>query len=487
MIAYAAVVFACVLGVTSAAYAPDEILSLPGWSGKLPSRQYSGYLNGSDTTRLHYWLVESENDPANSPTVLWFNGGPGCSSLDGFIYEHGPFEVSDDFKTLTPREYRWNRLVNMLYIEAPVGVGFSYSTSNDYRCDDDRTANENLAAVEYFFAQFPEYKKNKFFITGESYAGVYVPTLAEAIVNAEKAGTYTGAKLTGMAAGNGCSGTEVGICGSGPQGTFYEWQYLTQTGFVSTDLKTKINDACDWKAAEKNEKGALSLLCVSLLNQASAQISNVNMYNIYGDCVNDMCAATPDSKPTNRGKVPARDEYIVEDDANKRRLARITPHGPAACIDSRTASGYLNQPEVMAAIHVRDPGYCWAVCNTAPGWHYTSTRTNLPANTYPLLVSNIQVTIFNGDWDACVPYTDGEGWTEGMGYPVKNGWHHWTYTSTSGNTNQVAGYATEYDVSALGSGSFEFVTVKGGRHEVPETAPAQAFELITRMINGQVF
>jgi carboxypeptidase C (cathepsin A) len=110
-----------------------------------------------------------------------------------------------------------NLKVNMLYIESPVGVGFSYSETGDYACDDDRTASENMAAVEAFYSMFPEYKKNKFFITGESYAGVYVPTLAEAIVNAEKAGTYTGAKLTGIAAGNGCSGTEVGICGSGTQ------------------------------------------------------------------------------------------------------------------------------------------------------------------------------------------------------------------------------------------------------------------------------
>ena len=101
-----AVVLLSGIAIASAAYAPDEILSLPGWEGKLPSKQYSGYLNVS-TTRLHYWFVESENDPANAATVLWFNGGPGCSSLDGYIYEHGPFEVSSDFKTLTLREYRW--------------------------------------------------------------------------------------------------------------------------------------------------------------------------------------------------------------------------------------------------------------------------------------------------------------------------------------------------------------------------------------------
>lgn len=468
----------------------DEIISLPGWNEpKLPSRQFSGYLNGSDTTRLHYWFVESESSPETAPTVLWFNGGPGCSSLDGFIYEHGPFEVSDDFKTLSLREYRWNRIVNMLYIEAPVGVGFSYSTVDDYKCDDDRTARENLAAVESFFDKFPEYKSNKFYITGESYAGVYVPTLAEAIVNAEKKGTYTGAPLSGIAVGNGCSGTEVGICGNGPQGTYVEWEYLLQTAFVDPDLKDKINSACDWEAAAKNEKGALSADCVKLLNQASGEIGNVNLYNIYGDCVNDMCPAYEGEEPVARGKVPARNTYYQAADGSDehRRLQRIIPQGPDACIDSRVASGYLNQPAVMEAIHVRDPGFCWAVCNTAKTWTYDSTRTNLPQDTYPLLVSNIEVTIFNGDWDACVPYTDGEMWTEGMGYPVKNNWHLWTYTSAAGNANQVAGYATEYDVSSEGDGSFAFITVKGGRHEVPESAPAQAFEMLTRVVNGKSF
>jgi carboxypeptidase C (cathepsin A) len=105
----------------------------------------------------------------------------------------------------------------MLYIESPVGVGFSYSDTNDYVLDDDRTATENRGAVEAFFESFSEYKKNKFFITGESYAGIYVPTLAEAILSGEKDGTYTGAPLTGIAVGNGCSGTEVGICGNGAQ------------------------------------------------------------------------------------------------------------------------------------------------------------------------------------------------------------------------------------------------------------------------------
>jgi serine carboxypeptidase-like clade 1 len=169
--------------------------------------------------------------------------------------------------------------------------------------------------------------------------------------------------------------------------------------------------------------------------------------------------------------------------------SRIITHGPDACIDSAAASGYLNQPEVWAALHVQDPGFCWSVCGSTKGWSYESTRTNLPANTYPELVGDMRVVIFNGDWDACVPYTDGQAWTEGMGFKAEKPWHAWTYTSTMGNENQVAGYATKYDVAGQGSGegSFEFITIRGGRHEAPETAPGQVMEMLNRLLGGREF
>ncbi|KAJ1387811.1 hypothetical protein B484DRAFT_425846, partial [Ochromonadaceae sp. CCMP2298] len=130
-----------------------------------------------------------------------------------------------------------------------------------------------------------------------------------------------------------------------------------------------------------------------------------------------MCAAHEGAKPPTRGKVPARAEYVVDDEgtgtatagagtegtagagtgagtkagagtaAGRRRLARIIPQGPDACIDSGLATGYLNRAEVMRAIHVKDPGYCWSVCGTAAGWSYQSTRTNLPRDTYPGLIA----------------------------------------------------------------------------------------------------
>ena len=131
----------------------------------------------------------------------------------GFFYEHGPFEIIYDVSTfnitLSLRKYRWSRIANVLYIEQPAGVGFSYSDSLNYAHNDDSSSLDNLAAVEKFYELFPEYRSNEFYISGESYAGIYVPMLAYQIITAK---SYTGAKLNGIMVGNGCTGSEVGMC-----------------------------------------------------------------------------------------------------------------------------------------------------------------------------------------------------------------------------------------------------------------------------------
>ena len=93
-------------------------------------------------------------------------------------------------------EGTWAKLANMVYLEAPAGVGFSYSDDKaDYTTDDDMTAADNLEALQAFFKKFPNLKSTSLFLTGESYAGVYTPTLAEAVLAAVDAGTYDGAPL----------------------------------------------------------------------------------------------------------------------------------------------------------------------------------------------------------------------------------------------------------------------------------------------------
>lgn len=87
-----------------------------------------------------------------------YTGGPGCSSLDGYLYEHGPFHVSDsDFTKLVYNNATWAKQANMVYLEAPAGVGFSYSDeSEDYKTNDDLQALDNLQAMEKFFEVDPK-------------------------------------------------------------------------------------------------------------------------------------------------------------------------------------------------------------------------------------------------------------------------------------------------------------------------------------------
>ena len=152
----------------------DEIVSLPGLAKKPSFKQYSGYLSGGQDIHLHYWFVESQGNPEKDPLILWLNGGPGCSSLDGLLKENGPFRVGSDGKTVTIDPHSWNTLANVLYLESPVGVGFSYTNrSQQFVNTDDTTAQLNRLALVDFFKKFPQFKKNSFYITGRDELGSF--------------------------------------------------------------------------------------------------------------------------------------------------------------------------------------------------------------------------------------------------------------------------------------------------------------------------
>jgi carboxypeptidase C (cathepsin A) len=92
---------------------------------------WSGYLNVSSSKSLHYTFVESQSNPEKDPLMLWFNGGPGCSSLLGFFQEHGPFVIDDNQTYIHENEYPWNLKANVAYIESPAGVGYSWAADKE--------------------------------------------------------------------------------------------------------------------------------------------------------------------------------------------------------------------------------------------------------------------------------------------------------------------------------------------------------------------
>ncbi|KAG8083283.1 hypothetical protein GUJ93_ZPchr0015g6605 [Zizania palustris] len=112
------VVAAAALLLSSVAAVPEGhlVARLPGFHGALPSKHYSGYVSVDETNgrQLFYYLVMSERDPSADPVVLWLNGGPGCSSFDGFVYENGPFNFErgsdpEGFPKLQLNPYSWSK------------------------------------------------------------------------------------------------------------------------------------------------------------------------------------------------------------------------------------------------------------------------------------------------------------------------------------------------------------------------------------------
>ncbi len=103
--------------------------------------QYSGYLDISETKHLFFWFSESRRKPASDPLLLWLNGGPGCSSTTGLLFELGPCLVSDKGMNTTHNPSSWTEAANVIFLDQPVGVGYSYS-------DDEQVNNSPAAAAD---------------------------------------------------------------------------------------------------------------------------------------------------------------------------------------------------------------------------------------------------------------------------------------------------------------------------------------------------
>ena len=102
----------------------------------------------------------------------------------GYLQEHGPYVMEDETNYFHKNDYSWNKETNMLYIESPAGVGFSFcDNQNLCNFNDETSSADNLDALLSFYAKFPEYRTHDLYISGESYAGVYVPYLAWRIDN----------------------------------------------------------------------------------------------------------------------------------------------------------------------------------------------------------------------------------------------------------------------------------------------------------------
>ncbi|GLB33216.1 putative alpha beta-hydrolase [Lyophyllum shimeji] len=146
----------------------------PSWSGLLPISA-----DPNETRKLFFWFFPPGPQGSLDDLIFWTNGGPGCSSLEGFLQENGPFQWGVGTAKPIVNEWSWTNLSSVLWVEQPVGTGFSQGKPN-IRNEDDLAA-QLVGFMQQFLEVFSELKHKKLYLTGESYAGTYVPYIANYI------------------------------------------------------------------------------------------------------------------------------------------------------------------------------------------------------------------------------------------------------------------------------------------------------------------
>lgn len=429
----------------------DELLELPGLNWKPTFKQFSGYLNLAGTKKyIHYWLVESIKEPENAPLVFWTNGGPGCSGLIGFMTEQGPFRP-DVQGNVAENPYSWNQIANMVFLEQPVGVGFSYSDNNDdYRIGDDVAAQDNLATIIAFLDRFPHFNHSALYITSESYGGHYMPTWADAIMQYNDAQEYSQDRLNfkGFAVGNPYTDYYSGV--GAQMETYWGKQLLPKP------LWDKYLDArCTDPLVQIN-----STECETLLLDFMKKIGNLNPYALDYP----VCLSTQQQRMFQFLYYSEVNEYDYE-----------------PCEDSYAAT-YLNNPDVKAAIHVR-ADIVWEECSRTtkykladkmiPMQHYYNKILN--SKTHP----DLRVLVYSGDDDGVCGTIGTQRWIYDIGFPVDSLWKTW-YNSEG----QTAGYVTKFRTP--NGNRFYFMTVHFAGHEVPTYKPKEALQLFDMYINNKI-
>ncbi|KAJ6572050.1 alpha/beta-hydrolase [Mycena capillaripes] len=161
--------------------------------------QISGYINLAKNASMWFWFFEARNSPDTAPLTLWLNGGPGCSAMIGLFQENGPCTVNSDGTGTTLNPYSWNSISNMIYIDQPLGAGFSTGTGTVNSTDDAAKMMWTAFQILYESPEFSTFQGRDLIFATESYGAHFGPAFIT-YFNAQNAlidsGELTGQKIT---------------------------------------------------------------------------------------------------------------------------------------------------------------------------------------------------------------------------------------------------------------------------------------------------
>lgn len=321
-------------------------------------------------------------------------------------------------------------MANILFLESPAGVGFSYSNrTSDYVTGDKQTAVDTYTFLANWLERFPEYKTRDFFIAGESYAGHYVPQFAQLVLHNNKNASQTVINLKGIAIGNAYVDYKARFEGM--------YDFLWSHAFISDEVHDGITLNCNFTS-----DATISDTCQAFLNQA--RIGKIFIYDVYAP----LCISPPSSSPSLSAFDPCSDDYI---------------------------DAYLNTPEVQKSLHanVTNLPHPWESCNIDINIDWMDKPLTVLPVIKELMASGIRVWIYSGDTDGIIPVTSSRYAIDKLETSVTTPWYPWVTQS------EVGGYAVEYE-------NLTFVTIRGSGHFVPSYQPSRALSFFTSFLEGKL-
>ncbi|XVE51284.1 hypothetical protein DITRI_Ditri02bG0027600 [Diplodiscus trichospermus] len=429
----------------------DLVTNLPG-QPTVNFRHYAGYVtvNEKNGRALFYWFYEAMSHPDEKPLVLWLNGGPGCSSVGyGATQEIGPFIVDTDGREIKFNNFSWNKEANMLFLESPIGVGFSYSnTSTDYnKLGDEFTANDAYTFLHKWFLKFPSYRTRTFYIAGESYAGKYVPELAELIYDNNKDPSLH-IELKGILMGN----PETNDAEDWRGLVDYAWSHAV----VSDETHKIISESCDFNSNDTWSKRE----CTQAVDEVFKQYREIDIYSLYTPvCIGDTASSNVKSL-----------QFMMK------RTTTMMPRilgGYDPCLDDY-AKAFYNRLDVQKALHVSDGHHLrnWSICNQKIFDEWSDSKPSVLPIYKKLIAAGIRIWVYSGDTDGRVPVLSTRYSINALGLPITKAWRPWYHEK------QVSGWFQEYE-------GLTFATFRGAGHAVPCFKPSSSLDFFSAFLLGE--
>ncbi len=382
---------------------------------------------------IFYWMFQSRSEPTTDPLVLWLTGGPGCASEVALFYENGPYQFNED-STLKSNPYSWNAVSNLLYVDQPIGTGFSKGGLHDARSETE-VAEDMANMLRGFVEQNPEFAGRDFYITGESYAGHYVPAISHYLAFEA---TDVQLNLKGIAIGNGLTDP------------YQQYPAYAKFSFENDLISKKWEDVLDggFKA------------CQALIYESQHKDGRVLDIAALEYCqiLADTCIGNPVHPKVN--------VYDI----------RIPCDTPPLCYDFSQSDAFLNRADVQETLGVT--GRKWVECDTMVHTYLLGDwMTNLMPQVGEMLdKTDIEVLVYSGDKDWICNWRGGEAWTAATKWDNKKEFNAAEYESWSVD-GTPAGEMRQY-------GNLHFLRVYEAGHMVPMDQPQHALAMIQRLITN---